>query len=56
MDGLPIGEVARRTGVRTSAIRYYEAEGILPVPERVNGRRRYDSDVLRHLEVIRFAR
>jgi hypothetical protein len=31
METLPIGEVARRTGVRTSALRYYEEAGVLPV-------------------------
>ncbi len=55
MDELTIGEVARRTGLRTSAIRYYEEAGILPHPRRVNGRRRYGPIVLRMLEVLRFA-
>lgn len=31
---LAIGEVARQTGLRQSAIRYYEAEGLLPVAPR----------------------
>jgi MerR family transcriptional regulator, redox-sensitive transcriptional activator SoxR len=53
---MTIGEVARRTGLRTSAIRYYERLGILPVAERSSGRRRYDERVLFHLEVIQFAR
>ncbi|NIQ54392.1 MAG: MerR family transcriptional regulator [Gammaproteobacteria bacterium] len=56
MDGLTIGEVARRAGLRTSAIRYYEEAGILPAPERVNGRRRYDPDVVRRLDVVRLAK
>lgn len=43
MAHLTIGELARRAGVRTSAIRYYESIGILPVPPRENGRRRYDA-------------
>ncbi len=30
MTGLSIGEVARRSGLRTSAIRYYEKIGLLP--------------------------
>jgi MerR family redox-sensitive transcriptional activator SoxR len=51
-----IGEVARDAGLRTSAIRYYERLGLLPAPERRNGRRRYTEDVLGRLEVIRFAR
>jgi MerR family redox-sensitive transcriptional activator SoxR len=53
---MAIGEVARRTGLRSSAIRYYERLGILPAAERASGRRRYDDRVLLHLEVIQFAR
>jgi MerR family redox-sensitive transcriptional activator SoxR len=53
---IPIGEVARRAGVRTSAIRYWERLGLLPRPGRESGRRRYDEDVLLRLNVIRFAR
>src|SRR5258706_8382717 len=53
---MPIGDVARDAGVRASAIRYYERLGLLPTPERSNGRRRYTEEVLQRLEVIRFAR
>jgi DNA-binding transcriptional MerR regulator len=55
MDGFPeltIGEVARRAGVATSSIRYYERRGLLPEPERVHGQRRYDSAVLGKLGFI----
>lgn len=55
MEGLTIGEVAHRTGLRTSALRYYEEQGVLPAPRRVNGRRRYDRSILRMVEVLRFA-
>lgn len=47
--GMTIGEVARRGGVRPSALRYYERVGVLPPPERENGRRRYDGEVLREV-------
>jgi len=50
---LPIGEVARRAGLRTSTIRYYEAIGLLPEPERAAGRRRYSPEILRTLAVVR---
>jgi MerR family redox-sensitive transcriptional activator SoxR len=49
---LPIGEVARRAHVATSAIRYYERIGLLPKPERESGQRRYDDVVVRRLEMI----
>ena len=54
-DGLAIGEVARRTGLTTSAIRFYEREGLLPVPPRSSGRRSYARDVFTALAVIRLA-
>jgi DNA-binding transcriptional MerR regulator len=38
---LTIGEVARRAGVATSALRYYEELGLLPAPARISGQRRY---------------
>ena len=52
---LTIGEVARETGLRTSAVRYYESVGLLPAPRRVNGHRRFDSSVVRLLGTVRFA-
>jgi MerR family transcriptional regulator, redox-sensitive transcriptional activator SoxR len=49
---LTIGEVARRAGVATSLIRYYESIGLLPEPNRLHGHRRYDTDVLGRLAFI----
>jgi MerR family transcriptional regulator, redox-sensitive transcriptional activator SoxR len=51
---LSIGDVAAATGLRTSAIRYYEDVGILPKPDRVSGKRRYNSDTVDRLLMIRF--
>ena len=51
-----IGEVARRAGLRTSAIRYYESVGLLPEPPRESGQRRYGDDTLRRLQVIEVAK
>jgi MerR family redox-sensitive transcriptional activator SoxR len=56
MPGLTISDVARRVGLRPSAIRYYEQIGILPPAKRVNGQRRYDRSILSHLVLIRYAR
>ncbi len=55
MKELPIGEVARRAGIRASAVRYYEGIGLLPEPRRVNGQRRYDPSVMGWLALIRLA-
>jgi DNA-binding transcriptional MerR regulator len=38
---LTIGELARRAGVATSALRYWEELGLLPTPARISGQRRY---------------
>lgn len=53
---LAIGEVAKRAGLRPSAVRYYERLGLLPAPVRDSGRRRYDDGVFVRLRVIAFAR
>ncbi|WP_066897272.1 MerR family transcriptional regulator [Mycolicibacterium houstonense] len=53
---LTIGEVARRTGVAQTALRYYEQVGLLPAPHRVGGQRRYPESVLVRLEVIRLCK
>jgi len=55
MEELTIGEVAQRAGIRSSAIRYYESVEVLPAPQRVNGRRRYDARVFERLAVIQVA-
>jgi MerR family transcriptional regulator, redox-sensitive transcriptional activator SoxR len=49
-----IGTIAREAGIPASAIRYYESIGLLPEPERVNGRRRYDGQTGQRLQIIRF--
>jgi MerR family redox-sensitive transcriptional activator SoxR len=56
MDGMSIGEVARRAGLEPSAIRYYESAGLLPAPPRAGGRRRYDPEILEWLSLIALAR
>lgn len=55
MEELTISEVARRAGVRASAIRYYESIQLLPPPRRSAGRRRYDAAILRRLSFIQVA-
>lgn len=49
---MAIGEVAELAGMSASRIRYYEARGLLPEPERAAGKRRYGEDVLRRLAII----
>lgn len=49
---LTIGELARRAGVTTSALRYYEELGLLPEPARVSGQRRYAESAARVVGMI----
>ena len=54
-DLLPIGVIAERAGVATSALRYYEDVGLL-LPERTaSGRRAYRREVLRRIAFIQAA-
>ncbi len=55
MEELAIGEVARRAGIRPSALRFYERIGLMPAPRRVSGRRRYDEDTVQILKVVQLA-
>ena len=50
---LPIGELARRTGVATSALRYYERIGLLSPAERVGQRRHYSPSSAERVALIR---
>jgi MerR family redox-sensitive transcriptional activator SoxR len=52
---LSIGEVADRTGVAVSALRFYEAEGMVSSTRSSGGQRRFPRDVLRRVAFIRVA-
>jgi MerR family redox-sensitive transcriptional activator SoxR len=52
---MKIGQLAARAAVNASAIRYYEKLGLLPPPQRSGGQRRYPSDALDRVLLIRFA-
>ena len=57
LNGIPIGEAARHSGVKVPTIRYYEQIGLLPTPLRSDGNRRtYQSADLNRLAFIRHAR
>ncbi len=49
---LSISEVAEQTGLRPSALRYYEEVGLISPAGRVSGRRHYDVSVLDRLGVV----
>lgn len=52
---MTIGEVADRTGVATSALRFYEARGLITSHRSHGGQRRFHRDVLRRIAFIRVA-
>lgn len=52
---MPIGEVAKRTGVAASALRFYEAEGLIWSSRSPSGRRQYDPALLRRVSFVRVA-
>ncbi|RVT84409.1 redox-sensitive transcriptional activator SoxR [Rhodobacteraceae bacterium CCMM004] len=55
MAGLSIGEIAARTGLAVSAIRYYETEGLVAPLRTAGGQRRYDRGDIRRLSFVMIA-
>jgi MerR family transcriptional regulator, redox-sensitive transcriptional activator SoxR len=51
-DELTIGEVATRTGVSVSALRFYEQRGLVRADRTAGGQRRYRREVLRRVAFI----
>lgn len=54
-DLLTIGEMAERAGVATSALRYYEAQGLIWADRTTGNQRRYERSTLRRVAFIRSA-
>ena len=52
---LTIGEVAERSGLAASAIRFYERQGLVHAERTPSGQRRFRRDVLRRIAFIRIA-
>jgi MerR family transcriptional regulator, redox-sensitive transcriptional activator SoxR len=52
---LTIGEVSRRSGVASSALRFYEEKGLISSERAGSGHRRYPRPVLRRIAFIVFA-
>lgn len=51
-DGLTIGDLAQRTGLAVSAIRFYETHGIVHPVRNAGGHRRYGRHDLRRLSFV----
>jgi MerR family redox-sensitive transcriptional activator SoxR len=52
---LSIGELSERTGVATSALRFYESEGLVHATRSAGGQRRYARDAIRRVSFVRIA-
>ncbi|MBW3663444.1 MAG: redox-sensitive transcriptional activator SoxR [Actinobacteria bacterium] len=55
-DRLTVSEVADRSGFAASALRYYEAEGLIDAERTSGGQRRFERSVLRRLAFIQAAK
>jgi MerR family redox-sensitive transcriptional activator SoxR len=54
-DVLTIGQVAERSGVATSALRFYEEQGLIASERTDSGHRRYPRAIIRRVAFIVFA-
>ncbi len=52
---LTIGAISKRTGVAASALRFYEAEGLIHATRTPGGQRRYSRATIRRVSFIRVA-
>jgi len=51
-DLLTIGEIAKRTGLAVSAIRFYEEKGLIPATRAESGNRMFERSVVRRVSFI----
>src|SRR6056297_161628 len=54
-DMLPIGKIAERTGVAVSAIRFYEAEGLVHPIRTQAGQRQFRRSDIRRISFVKIA-
>ena len=54
-DALTIGQLARRTGLAVSAIRYYETQGLIRPARNAGGQRRFRRSDIRRLSFVKIA-
>ncbi|MEO9820062.1 MAG: redox-sensitive transcriptional activator SoxR [Paracoccaceae bacterium] len=55
IDGLTIGMISQRTGLAVSAIRYYEAQGLVTPWRNAGGQRRFERADIRRLSFVMIA-
>jgi MerR family redox-sensitive transcriptional activator SoxR len=54
-DLLTIGELAARSGLSTSALRFYDSQGLITASRTAGNQRRYQRSVLRRVSFVRSA-
>lgn len=54
-DRLSIGQLAHRTGIAVSAIRYYETQGLIHADRNAGGHRQFQRSDIRRLSFVRIA-
>jgi MerR family redox-sensitive transcriptional activator SoxR len=54
-EWLSIGEVASRSGMAPSALRFYQAQGLIRADRSLGGQRRFHRDMLRRIAFVRVA-
>lgn len=54
-DKLSIGQLANRTGIAVSAIRYYETQGLIHPDRNAGGQRQFQRSDIRRLSFVRIA-
>lgn len=52
---LTVGQIAKRSGLTVSALHFYEAKGLIASQRNAGNQRRYSSDVLRRIAIIKAA-
>jgi MerR family transcriptional regulator, redox-sensitive transcriptional activator SoxR len=52
---LSIGELAQRSGVAPSALRFYESQGLIEATRSEGGQRRFERETLRRVAFVRVA-
>ena len=52
LSELSIGQIAQRTGLAVSAIRYYEAQGLVRAERNAGGQRRFARATLRRISFV----
>lgn len=54
-DGLTVGQVAKRCGIKVSSVHFYESKGLISSSRNSGNQRRFAKEVLRRVSIIKAA-